>query len=175
MLKIPAECDRDTSLAKFTAISLKCSPCFATRCLLDLPESSGGWIRNDKNTHRKFETMWEEAAVAGTIPTFTWFNWGKSRTNFKQYIRFFFEIVTWPQCRHEITRPAPVNNLRSFITKYTEKSFSLETDSPLSQEIHCILWKQVILPCSQDAATGPSPEPDESSPQPPTLFPWCPF
>jgi len=26
------------------------------------------------------------------------------------------------------------------------------------------------LQCSQDAATGPYPEPDESSPQPPSLF-----
>jgi len=27
------------------------------------------------------------------------------------------------------------------------------------------------LPCSQRAATGPYPDPDESSPQPTTLFP----
>jgi hypothetical protein len=27
------------------------------------------------------------------------------------------------------------------------------------------------LPCSQQPATGPDPEPDESSPHPPTLLP----
>jgi hypothetical protein len=34
MLKSPAEYERDISSAKFTAISLQVSPCFATRCLL---------------------------------------------------------------------------------------------------------------------------------------------
>jgi len=48
MLKIPAEYDRDTSPAKLTDISRQVSPCFATRCLCwYLPESCGGWIRND--------------------------------------------------------------------------------------------------------------------------------
>jgi hypothetical protein len=34
---------------------------------------------------------------------------------------------------------------------------------------------QGSLPCSQEPATGPSPEPDESGPYLPTLVPWDPF
>jgi hypothetical protein len=31
------------------------------------------------------------------------------------------------------------------------------------------------LPCSQEPAPSPYPEPDASSPYPPNLFPWDPF
>jgi hypothetical protein len=43
MLKMPAEYNRDTSLANLTDISRQVSPCFTTRYLCwYLPESSGG-------------------------------------------------------------------------------------------------------------------------------------
>jgi hypothetical protein len=54
MLKIPAEYDRGTSLAKFTDICRQVSPCFATRCLVlvfarDVVDESG-MIRTQMET-----------------------------------------------------------------------------------------------------------------------------
>jgi hypothetical protein len=48
-----------------------------------------------------------------------------------------------------------------------------EANSHLAgQEIpHRFTEPEVSLPCSQGPTTGPYPGPDESCPQPPTLFP----
>jgi hypothetical protein len=52
---------------------------------------------------------------------------------------------------------------------------SWEADSrSVSQEIPRLMEPKDSVPCSQEPATGPCPEPDESTPHPPTLF-YYPF
>jgi hypothetical protein len=53
-----------------------------------------------------------------------------------------------------------------------EQSPSEANSLSASQEIFRLFMEpEVSIPCSQVPATGPSPEPDESSPHLPILFP----
>jgi hypothetical protein len=42
----------------------------------------------------------------------------------------------------------------------------------LVKKFPAFLWDQGSLLCSQEAATGPYPEPDTSNSDPPTIFPY---
>jgi hypothetical protein len=61
MLKNPAEYDRDSSSAKFSAISRQVSPCFDTRCLWwSLPEISGRWMIITRMGNAQWIIKWSQ-------------------------------------------------------------------------------------------------------------------